>query len=245
MLSKCKKALALKLKGYNVNFKFEKLSYTGTLLHKVLNNFAKTVNQGLFNEFDTKNIEVESIIKNRLYEIFLKEIDKDKKSALDLVWKYLEDFSVLLSTLVEENDVSSKDTFIFSEKPFKYKLTDDIAIKGRFDVLLRVGDKVKIIDYKTGKDDFERDIFQISLYHEAVRNILGIEAEPHVIYFQDGKIMVETYTHEEIKITIEFIKELLTSFINEFESEEIRPPTKNREICKFCSMRNYSFCKFT
>ncbi|MGC8788370.1 MAG: PD-(D/E)XK nuclease family protein [Caldisericum sp.] len=244
MLSKCEKALELKLKGYKVNFKFEKLSYTGMLLHKTLNYFAKSTSEGLFDEIDLNNKNVETYIKNKIYEVFFREVNKDNRSTLDIVWKYLEDFSVLLSTIVEENNISLKDLFIYSEKPFKFKLTDQTFIRGRFDVLLRIGNKIKIIDYKTGKDDFERDTFQISLYYKAVKDTLGIEADPHIMYFEDGKIITESYTKSEIEMTLEVIKNLINTFLNKFEQGKIELST-NRKFCKFCSMRNYSFCKFT
>lgn len=244
LMSKCKKALELKLKGYKVNVRFETLSYTGALFHNVLNKFSKSLEKGLFHEPNLKENDLHTILREKLYEIFFNEISKDNKSNIDIVWKYLENFSVLIATLAESNNFRLRDIFVLSEKPFKFRLLDNVSIKGRFDVLLRSGESIKIVDYKTGKADFERDTLQISLYYEAIRKSFGVEAEPIVMYFRDGKIISETYTKDEIETALEVIKHMTKEFIERYENNEVSP-SKNKDICKYCNMKNYSFCKFT
>jgi len=244
LMSKCKKALELKRKGYKVNFGYKNPPYTGILFHNVINKFAKSLENSLFDETNIKGENLLALIKDRLYQIFIQEIEKDRKSSLDVVWNYLEDFSVLLFTSLENSNDNLREIFLQSERPFKFKLMDNVMIYGRYDVLLKSGNKVKIIDYKTRNEDFERDTFQIALYYEAVKKTFGIEPEPVVMYFDNGKILTETYTREEIEITLEVIKNLVNEFITEFEKSEIKP-TQNRDTCKQCNMHKYSFCKFT
>uniref|UniRef100_A0A7C4XZD3 PD-(D/E)XK nuclease family protein n=1 Tax=Caldisericum exile TaxID=693075 RepID=A0A7C4XZD3_9BACT len=244
LMSKCKKALELKLKGHKVNFRYENPPYTGILFHKVINKFAKSLEKSLFNEINLKDADLQTFIKDRLYEIFIQEIGKDRKSSLDIVWNYLEDFSVLLFTLLKNGNDNLIEMFLQEEFSFEFELMENVMIHGRYDVLLKSGNKIKIIDYKTRKEDFERDTFQIALYYEAVKKTFGIKPEPVVMYFENGKISGETYTREEIEITLEVIKNLIAEFINEFEKGTVKP-TQNKDICKYCNMRKYSFCKFT
>ena len=245
LLDRCKKALAFKLDGKKVKFNYEKYSYTGMLLHKVLKKFSDCFNQNLFNDYKDKTFsEIHKSIDKQLYQLLLSEIDKDKNSSLDIVSNYLEYFGVYFAQVVEKNKNNLQDIFVFSEKPFRFYLTDRVIIKGRLDVVINDRGLLKIIDYKTGKENFEKDSFQIALYYKGMKENFNIETHPMLIYFEEKGIRQETYSPEEIETIINVVEKLTNSFIEEYESHKV-PKTTRSEECNFCSMRGYPSCRFS
>ena len=244
LLDRCKKALAFKLDGKKVKFNYGKYTYTGILLHKVLKKFSDCFNQNLFNDYKDKTFsEIHKSIDKQLYQLLLSEIDKDKNSSLDIVSNYLEYFGVYFAEIVEKNKKNLQDIFVFSEKPFRFYLNDRVIIKGRLDVVINDRGLLKIIDYKTGIENFEKDSFQIALYYKGMKENFSIKTQPILIYFEEKGIREETYSPEEIETIVNVVEKLTNSFIEEYESHKVHKTTRP-EDCNFCSMRGFPSCRF-
>lgn len=74
------------------------------------------------------------------------------------------------------------DEVIGIEKPFVYLMNDEIPpIVGVIDLILRRGDRLILIDHKTGRDFYQPDILQMAVYQNYLRST-GIEGECEFYY---------------------------------------------------------------
>ena len=74
------------------------------------------------------------------------------------------------------------DEVIGIEKPFVYLMNDETPpIVGVIDLILRRGDRLILIDHKTGRDFYQPDILQMAVYLNYLRST-GIEGECEFYY---------------------------------------------------------------
>ena len=100
------------------------------------------------------------------------------------------------------------------EKPFRVKTAKDVILSGKMDRVDKVGNKIEIIDYKTGKTPDEKKLkkdLQLSIYFLAAT---------------DKRTFVKS--HEDIQK----IKETLGNIIDNINKSDFTP--KVGPWCNFC-----------
>ncbi len=136
---------------------------------------------------------------------------------------------------------------------YKYKMPDGtdleghLAIKGTFDLLVKLDDNVyELIDYKTGKridwNTGEEKTYaklcndpQLRMYHYAASKLFpDIEQIIVTIYYiQDGGAISMNYTKDDLKKTEIMLKNKFNLIRNTFKPKSIYPSWKCTSLCHF------------
>jgi DNA helicase II / ATP-dependent DNA helicase PcrA len=129
------------------------------------------------------------------------------------------------------------------EKGFKNKIMIDqkaYTIGGTIDRIDELGDKIKIVDYKTGspkeKLDFD-DKFQLLIYQMAAKDIFRQEIKSLSFYFLENNTDIEFLGDDK---DLEKVREKVSGIIREIEVGEF--PAKPGPLCKYCDFK--SICEF-
>jgi DNA helicase-2/ATP-dependent DNA helicase PcrA len=125
----------------------------------------------------------------------------------------------------------------YLEKGFNIKIKDYI-IKGAIDRIDIAGDKVEIIDYKTGKvPENKKDIEQLLLYALALKEIFKEKPEKITYYYlEENKPLSFSIDDKELKRIQEWILEWIEKIL---KSDFTATPGFH---CKYCDFR--SICEY-
>ena len=122
------------------------------------------------------------------------------------------------------------------EKPFRVKTAKDVILSGKMDRVDKVGNRIEIIDYKTGKTPDEKKLkkdLQLSIYFLAATDKRMYNKKPEEVlltlfYLQDMKKITFVKSHEDIQK----IKETLGNIIDNINKSDFTP--KVGPWCNFC-----------
>ena len=148
----------------------------------------------------------------------------------------------ILKDFYEKHKDNWPDT-IMTEKGFNMKVEADgqsYTVRGVIDRVDSMGEKIRIVDYKTGKPkeklSFEEKE-QLLIYQLAVEDLFRQEAGSLVFYYLNNNSEMEFLgTKEELGK----VKEKIASTIREIKKGKF--PPRPSELCKFCDFR--SICEF-
>lgn len=230
---KCPAHFYLKKIGVNAYFSFPKNRNIGTFVHKVLSHFANSVKtETLF----TEN-QKESFIEYKLYESF-KAVSFTTKYRVDYAkaWKYIESTGAYFKMLCgDKSEEYVREMLLLSEEPFKISIENAI-IRGKFDLLMKTDNNIRIIDYKTRSENIEIDAIQIALYKFAVEELYGIKVKPVVVYIEEGGIKEEEFTDAEFREILKQTKSIVREMKLYMSGEKIPPKSMDREVCTHCNL---------
>jgi len=132
---------------------------------------------------------------------------------------------------------------IFLEKGFNIKVEANkqtYTVKGKIDRIDKVGDKIKIIDYKTGspkeKLDFA-DKEQLLIYQLAIQDLFKYEVAALSFYYLKNNLEVEFLGTEK---ELEKVKKKIILTIGEINKGEF--PPRPSMLCKYCDF--FDICQF-
>lgn len=132
---------------------------------------------------------------------------------------------------------------IMTEKGFNMKVEADgqsYTVRGVIDRVDSIGEKIRIVDYKTGKPKEKlsfKEKEQLLIYQLVVEDLFRQEAGSLVFYYLNNNSEMEFLgTKEELGK----VKEKIASTIREIKKGEF--PPRPSELCKFCDFR--SICEF-
>jgi DNA helicase-2/ATP-dependent DNA helicase PcrA len=180
------------------------------LLHKRFNSkqptkgdIDKIVNEEFFLRFST----------GELYENM-------KKSALKLLWSYVENNTFFFQSLTQ------------TEVQFEY-LIDDSLVKGSIDLISKEGNENILIDVKTDETtDFKKYIDQLRIYTLACNENLGIRINKAFIY------EIKENVRHKIEIDTDALKDSRQKYINVLDGIKSKNFTPRPSIeCSSCDMR--------
>jgi RecB family exonuclease len=148
---------------------------------------------------------------------------------------------VIIDEFYDQNQDTTFDVYD-KEHAFNFVIGNH-SIIGFIDRIDVVGDRVNIIDYKTGKWEVTQkgiaDNLQLGIYALAVSNIMPdkeIYAELH--YLRSGRRKGHLYTKEDL----ENVKIKLLSLINGIIEDNNFTPTANVRACSYCDHAKSGAC---
>ncbi len=252
----CEMHFYLKKKGFNVNFYYGS-SNVGTLVHKVLDRFAKDfMEPSLFTAMvSTDNLSsLDKFIVEKLYSILYYEAKEAKNinkshehrklnADFELAWKQLEAMAVyFLEYFLGRSSEEITNAFMYSEKHFELPIIDSVIISGKFDLLMKVQDSIKLIDYKTRSEDIENDIIQLTLYKLGIERSIKKSVTPSVLYISKSEVQEISFSDEEVEEVLKQIKLKVAEMIDCLEGK--RKPIRMSEpkVCQYCSARKLKIC---
>ena len=132
----------------------------------------------------------------------------------------------------------------FMEKGFSIKLKsgeDVFTIRGSIDRVDRVDqDKVKLVDYKTGKPKLEldaKDKEQLYIYQIAIAEVFGLKPESLAFYYLENNSELEFLGSDE---DLDKLKHKMINTILSIRKGEFLP--KPGPLCKFCDF--FDICDY-
>lgn len=241
--TKCKRAFAYKLDGKKVNFRFGKSTYTGIKTHKILSEFARYFEANLFERsLEKKSFnEIYYYLKGLFFNSVKKELETDRLSSYDEIMEFLDNFSGYIASIIEKT--KNTQIFTFPEKPIKFELFKNLYIKGRIDVLINDGEKLRLIDYKTKSENVNDDTIQLSLYYKGLKEAYNRKVIPTVLYFEKNWINSEELDEDLINNVLNLITSELKKFFKKYKTQNYEFEVESFEYCKFCSLKNTPKCK--
>jgi len=148
-------------------------------------------------------------------------------------------------TLIDEfYDENIDTTFNVYSKEYGFNfIIGNYLIRGYIDRIDLVGDRVNIIDYKTGKWEVSQkgiaDNLQLGIYALAMSLLMpGKEIYAELHYLRSGKRKGHLYTPEDI----ENVKVKLISLINNIIEDTSFAPTSNVRACSYCDHAKSGSC---
>lgn len=148
-------------------------------------------------------------------------------------------------TLIDEfYDENIDTTFNVYSKEYGFNfIIGNYLIRGYIDRIDLIGNRVNIVDYKTGKWEVSQkgiaDNLQLGIYALAMSLLMPdkeIYAELH--YLRSGKRKGHLYTPEDI----ENVKVKLISLINNIVQDTSFTPTSNVRACSYCDHAKSGSC---
>jgi DNA helicase-2/ATP-dependent DNA helicase PcrA len=194
----------------------------GKQIHKIIDILHK--------KFNSKQPTKEDINKIVDEEFFLRfstgELYQNmKKSALNLLWSYVEDNPSFFQSLTQ------------TEVQFEYFI-DDSIVKGSIDLISKEGNENILIDVKTDENtDFKKYIDQVRIYTLACNENLGIKINKAFIYEikENVRHKIEIESNDLIASRQKYI-----NVLNGIKSNNYTPnPSKE---CLSCDMK--MLCKY-
>lgn len=184
---------------------------------------------------NTKSINYEEMQKE--YQDNRLKLDPDNQISNELI-------SVGKVILDEFYDENLDSTFDVYEKEYAFDfIIGNYSIRGFIDRIDIVGDRVNIIDYKTGKWEVPLkgigDNLQLGIYALAASILMPekeIYAELH--YLRSGKRKGHLYTAEDL----ENVKIKLIRLINNVINDNSFPATSNVRACSYCDHAKSGVC---
>ena len=130
------------------------------------------------------------------------------------------------------------------EKRFTFDI-DHLAvrIKGQIDRLDRDGDRLRVVDYKTGKSREEaKKNLQMALYSEALRRdaVDDLSGEPgetvlHYLRYPDEPLSSHTFSSEELETYLEKIEDV----VGGIRKQQFEPKPNEYGVCKWCDFKEF------
>jgi ATP-dependent helicase/nuclease subunit B len=234
----------------------------GNVIHQVLENLYQPMVGKVLHEKDIKNMlsEIENQVmlayKDNHYS------DNDLKYgknllSLNITKKYIHDFLLqeihFIKTIEKENKYL---TILALEESFdiKFHLNDiDVKFIGKADRIDRVGDTIRILDYKTGRvevsdlkfksleqifeDKSKSKILQLKLYELMYRTKypqVKENIEPGIISFR--KLSQGVFHIQENDFTLDFNEHIELKLTEMFNSEIPFKHHPNAEYCQYCGV---------
>lgn len=190
-------------------------------------------------DFHTENIFNHNVSYERMLELYKNNWDDSGYlDARHRKQRFASGEKLLKAYYDKEKDHDKN--IIEIEKNISFKLAG-VKSSGRIDRIDRLdGNKVEIIDYKTGKLKEQKDVdkdLQTSIYALAVRETLGYEPEVLTLYFvEEGQRVSSHKTLEQIKEQVGKAEEV----VEVMRSGDFTPtPGKH---CEWCDYKN--LCPF-
>jgi len=117
------------------------------------------------------------------------------------------------------------------------------VVRGFIDRVDVVGDRVNIIDYKTGKWEISAkempNSLQLGIYAMAAREIFpDKEIYAEMYYLRSGRRKGHLFTNEDI----DRVKVNLVSAMNKIVNDQNFTPTSNTRVCSFCEHAKSGTC---
>jgi len=125
------------------------------------------------------------------------------------------------------------------EQGFNFKL-DQYTIRGVIDRIDKLGDKVELIDYKTGRAKTEKSIEkdQLLIYQMAAKDVFGFEVENLTYYYLDDNSAVSFLGSER---DLAKIKEKILKLIAGILSADWQA-VATQHNCQYCDFNE--ICKY-
>lgn len=210
--------------GLAEQFKVPKPHFTmGENVHEALKDFFKKTEPDKRNQKNLEEILRKIWRKNRKG---FKNRDEEKKFGLEAL--------AMLDNFAKTQDIKIKPLEL--EKMHKLPIDKEIILQGKIDRIDKDGDKIIIIDYKTGSEPQEEDLLQLIIYSIIISKKLNKEInKASYLYLKSGKEKSIKPSKEDLDNGIIEIK----SMVEMIEKEKNFKPNIN----KFCSWCEYlSIC---
>lgn len=192
----------------------------GSNIHRAIKDFANVLITGRY--LDKK--EQLKLIENQWTPV-----TKDQQEDMSL--KSMS--AVQLEKFVEKNSKEIASSTLFLEKSFKHNLNDKIILNGFIDRVDTInGNKIEIIDYKSGQErEIYDDNIQLNFYALVCREQFNLEPVKLSLYFLSTN---RKFTVEANSENIEDVKELILSTAGLIQEGEFYPVEKSYEHCPEC-----------
>jgi CRISPR-associated protein Cas4 len=210
--------------GLAEQFKVPKPHFTmGENVHEALREFFEKTEPGERTKEKLEETLRKIWRKNR--EGF-KDKNEEKKFGLEAI--------EMLKLFIKKQDIKKKPLEL--EKMHKIPIDKDIILQGKIDRIDQEGDKIRIIDYKTGSEPQEQDLLQLIIYSIIVSQKLNKEIDKAAyLYLKSGHEKSIKPSKADLDNGILEIK----SIVDMIKKEEDFEPNIN----KFCSWCEYfSIC---
>lgn len=251
---------SIKIKKYEELSEIEKLSLVDFSYSRI--DTYKMCPAKYFYSYITKEPRLFSpaaVLGNIVHEVFENVLENDKElDLLELKSSYAEtipkwDPSNLISTdlldagsvIIDEfYDQNCDKAFNIYEKELEFDLIiGSYRVRGFIDRVDIVGDRVHIVDYKTGKWEVAvKDVptnLQLGIYALAMSHMFpGKEVYAELYYLRSGKKKGHLFTQEDI----ELIKHKLIESMNNIIEDKNFLPTGNTRVCSFCDHAKSGAC---
>jgi len=197
----------------------------GNIVHSVLENT-------LENE---KELNLEELQNEYNNNIISWDPDKIVSNELISVGK------IILDNFYDENQ-DTKFNIIDKEMEFDF-IIGSYRIRGFIDRVDLFGNRIYIIDYKTGKWEVAlKDVatnLQLGIYALAISNVFpDKEVYAELYYLRSGKKKGHFFTDEDISV----VKERLVKNIQKIINDNNFTPTTNTRICSYCEHAQSGIC---
>ena len=237
---RCPMYFFLKRSGAKGSFVY-KSDGIGTLFHSILNKIVNEIKSPTLFKIDIADkplIELDKIITEELYRLFLEEVKrKDYTRNLDTAWKEIETMGLFFSKkFTRKSEQEVNDMLIFTERHIEF-IMNNACIKGKIDLLLKEGMTISLIDYKTKEEDISTDVIQISLYKYGIEEMLGERVIPKIFYVSNGVLEEKRFTEKEYQKMLPIIKNKILDMENYIEGRAKPYRSKNTGICNFCTLK--------
>jgi len=133
---------------------------------------------------------------------------------------------------------------------FSYFFFNDVKIYAVLDFAFRRNDKITIYDWKTGKEDTEKDRFQLACYGLFAIQKWDIKSENVILtdyFLSNGKQNEYNFKNFELDPIQDYIKNSILEMKDKLDDpqeniarENSFPFTENEQICKYCNY--YKVC---
>ncbi len=241
----------------------------GTIFHRLMEVIYKRyVNQTVTPDVLTTIIKNDEYLTDILEKTFARFYFKDENNPRSLEGQYFLIGEILKSYVkqtLETDKQITPFTYLKSEYRFKpqYKVNENLTVnfKGSIDRIDKVGDTLRIIDYKSGKgetsfkdiaqlfdsskDNRPHQILQVLIYgHFYLLENPDTKVSPAVYYlrsiFKDFNpaICFQKHPIDDLSIYISEFKEMFDELIEEIFDPEIPfSQTKNNKNCEWCAFK--------
>lgn len=145
---------------------------------------------------------------------------------------------IVLQYFFDEYFDELKDKVVETEHYFSYPIVIgdvEISFNGFVDLIYKIDDKIKLIDWKTGKKQSKKDNLQLRIYALILYKLYNYDiSEIKYAFIKDE---TENVLEIDQKVIEETEKELLMIITNILETKEFKKCFSNN--CRFCNMKKY------
>ena len=211
----------------------------GKTMHTTLQRFMGAISSGgaqgaLFGGSDEKKLPAVDELLRIYREVWIDDWYETKKQKEDYKKQGEQSLREFYKRL--ENQVPE---ILALEQGFNFKL-DKYSIRGVIDRVDKVGDKARLIDYKTGKAKIEKTVGkdQLLIYQLAGRDVFGWDISDLTYYYLDNNSAVSFLGSEK---DLDKIKEKILKLIDGILSADWQAVARQHN-CQYCDF-NY-ICKY-
>ena len=179
-----------------------------------------------------KILELDEIL-NMFPDLFIKNLDKVENKEFIIIPQWLDTGKNCLIYFYNNYYKQIKPNFIAAEQYFSYNIKDNIYFNGLIDIILKDENKIKILDWKTGK--FFKEAEQLKLYALVMQKLYGVTtSELEYVFLKMNKnnalkVNQELLDETEFELNNTINKIILTTkFEKNFGSQ-----------CKYCNMKQF------